>query len=53
MCAKQIISLVETMKSVFFSSYVCPDDLRVSLLTVDDLYGSLLVNAEVSFAIDF
>ncbi|KAF2599842.1 hypothetical protein F2Q68_00011340 [Brassica cretica] len=32
---------------------VRPDDFRVSHLAVDDLHGSLLVNAEVSFAIDF
>ena len=43
LCAKQVISLVKTMKSV----------LQVSRLVVDDLHRSLLVNAEVSFAIDF
>ena len=52
MCAKQVISLVETMKLVF-SRYVRPDGLRISRLAVDDLHGSLLVNAEVSFAVDF
>ena len=36
-----------------FSRSVRPDDLQVSLLAVDDLPGSRLVNAEVSFAIDF
>ena len=53
MCAKQFISLVETMKSVFFFKSARPDDFRVSLLAIDDLHGSLLVNAYVSFAIDF
>ncbi|KAF3541468.1 hypothetical protein F2Q69_00021288 [Brassica cretica] len=35
------------MKLVFFSRSVRPDDFRVSRLAVDDLHGSLLVNAEV------
>ena len=43
MCAKQVISLVETMKLVFFSRSVRPDDLQVIRL----------VNADVSFAIYF
>ncbi|KAG5382776.1 hypothetical protein IGI04_034246, partial [Brassica rapa subsp. trilocularis] len=30
MCAKQIISLVGTMKSVFFSRSVRPDDFRMT-----------------------
>ena len=42
LCAKQVISLDETMKLSFFSRSVRPDDLHVSL-----------VNAKVSFAIDF
>ena len=50
MCVKQVISLTETMKSVFFPRSVHPDDLHVA---VDDLHGSLMVNAEVNFAIDF
>ena len=29
------------------------DNLHVSGLAVDDLHGSLLVNANVSFAVDF
>ena len=53
LCAKQVISLVETMKLVFFFRYVRSDDFRVIRLAVDDLHGSLLVNAEVNFAIDF
>ncbi|KAF2573353.1 hypothetical protein F2Q70_00004872 [Brassica cretica] len=61
MCAKQVISLVETMKLRFFpdlfvqTTYrsVRPDDLQVSLLAVDDLPGSRLVNPEDSFAINF
>ena len=53
LCAKQVISLVETMKSVFFSRSVRLDDFRISRLAVDDLHGSFLVNAEVSFAIGF
>ena len=52
-CAKQVISLVETMKSVFFSRSVRPDDFQVSLLVVDDLHGSRLVDVEVSFVINF
>ena len=32
MCAKQVISLVETMKSVFSPRTVHPDNLPVSLL---------------------
>ena len=51
LCAKQVISMVETMKLVFFR-YVRPNDFRVSRLAVDDLHGSLLVNADVNFAID-
>ena len=42
MCVKQVISLAETMKSVFFPRSVHPDDLPVA---VDDLHGSLMVNA--------
>ena len=53
LCAKQVISLVETLKLIFFSRSVRPDDFLVSHLVVDDLHGSLVVNAEVSFAIDF
>ncbi|CAN7023293.1 unnamed protein product [Brassica rapa subsp. trilocularis] len=34
------------MKLVFFFRYVHPDDFRVNRLAVDDLHGSLLVNAE-------
>ena len=41
--AKKVTSLVETMKSAFFPRSVRPNDL----------HGSLLVNAKVSFAIDF
>ena len=52
LCAKQVISLVETMK-FFFSRFVRPDDLSGSRLAVDDLHGSLMANAEVNFAIDF
>ena len=37
----------------FFSRYVRPDDFRASLLAVNNLHGSLLLNADVSFAIDF
>ncbi|WZZ85940.1 hypothetical protein YC2023_114519 [Brassica napus] len=48
LCAKQVISLVETMKLVFFSRSIRPDDFRVSRLAVDDLHGSLLVNAHSS-----
>ena len=51
LCAKQVITLVKIMKLVFFSRSVRPGDFRVSGL--DDLYGNLLVNADVSFAIDF
>ena len=36
MCTKQVISLVETMKLVFFSRSVRPDDFRVSSLAIDD-----------------
>ena len=53
MCAKQVIFLVETMKLRFFPRSVRPDDLQVSLLDVDNLLGSRLVNAEVRFAINF
>ncbi|KAG5388412.1 hypothetical protein IGI04_029953 [Brassica rapa subsp. trilocularis] len=49
MCAKQVISLVETMKSVFFPRSVRPDNLHVSRLAVDDLHGSLLVNADTIY----
>jgi len=41
--ANQVISLVENMRLIYF-----PD----SFLVVENLYGSLLVNTEVSFAID-
>ena len=37
----------------FFSRSVRPNDFRASLLAVNNLHGSLLVNADVSFAIDF
>ncbi|KAG5380476.1 hypothetical protein IGI04_028318, partial [Brassica rapa subsp. trilocularis] len=47
LCAKKIIPLVETIKLVFFI-YVRPDDFQVSRLVVDDLHGSLPVNAEVN-----
>ncbi|KAG5389136.1 hypothetical protein IGI04_030677 [Brassica rapa subsp. trilocularis] len=40
MCVKQVISLAETMKSVFFPRSVHPDDLPVA---VDDLHGSLMM----------
>ena len=53
LCVKHVILLVETMKLVFFSIFVRPHDFRVSRVAVDDLHGSLLVNAEVSFGIDF
>ncbi|KAG5378042.1 hypothetical protein IGI04_025884 [Brassica rapa subsp. trilocularis] len=46
MCAKQVISLVETMKSIFFSRSVLPDDFWVNLLVLDDLHGSFLVNTD-------
>ncbi|KAG5389019.1 hypothetical protein IGI04_030560 [Brassica rapa subsp. trilocularis] len=57
MCDKKVISLVETMKSVF-PRFILPDDLQVSRLVVDDfqvsrlavndLHGSLLVNAKTT-----
>ena len=50
MCAKQIISLVIS----FFFQICSPRRLpRKSSVAVDDLHGSLMVNTEVSFAIDF
>ena len=49
--ANQVISLVESLKLIFFQ--ICSsEDFRVSLLVVEDLFESLLVNIEVSFAID-
>ena len=54
MCAKQVISLIETIKSVFFSRSVCSDDLQVSSrLALDDLHGNLMVNAEVVLQLTF
>ncbi|KAG5411520.1 hypothetical protein IGI04_007839 [Brassica rapa subsp. trilocularis] len=44
LCAKQFISLVETIKLDFFSRSVRPYDFWVSRLAVDDLHGNLLVN---------
>ena len=53
LCGKEVISLIETMKFVFFSDLFVQATYPVSRLAVDDLHGSLMVNADVSFAIDF
>ena len=51
--AKKVISLVEAKKSIFFFQ-ICPsEDFHVSLFRREDLHRNLLVNAYVSFAIEF
>ena len=42
------------MYEVDFVFQICSsEDFRVSLLVVEDLYGSLPVNTDASFSIDF
>ncbi|WZZ34911.1 hypothetical protein YC2023_018312 [Brassica napus] len=47
------VKVIIDMKSGTMNVICSSEDFRVSLQVVEDLYGSLMVNADVSFAIDF